>query len=112
MCYVSVGASNSLQDSMPTSNVRIRSCLERTQSIANDENRSAKPAKRPMKNARPSDKSADAIKTEAPNEDGLIAVVSKNPVSMAEGSKWISSVYVNSCKRWICSFTVVLTHPK
>ena len=93
MCYVSVGASNGFQSSMPTSNVRIRSCLERTQSIANDEDRSAKPAKRPVKNARPSDKSADAIKTEAPNEDGLVAVMSKNPVGMSERSKRISSVY-------------------
>lgn len=44
-----------------------------------------------MKNARPSDKSTDAIETKTPDEDGLVAVVAENPVGMAKRCERIRS---------------------
>ena len=37
-----------------------------------------------MKEAWPSDQGTDAIQTEAPNEDGFVAEMSKDPIRVAE----------------------------
>lgn len=42
-----------------------------------------------MKKTWPSDQSADSVETQTPDEDGFVAIVSKDPVGMAKRSEWV-----------------------
>lgn len=74
-----------------TSNVGICCRLQRSKAIANDENAGAKSLKRFGLERRYSQKSTKSIQAQSPDEDSSVAIVSKNPCSVADGGEWISS---------------------
>lgn len=81
-----------LETKKPTCNIRIRSSFQRTESIPNNKNSTTKPAKRPLKNARPRYQCTNPIKTQAPYKNSFISIMSKNPIRMSERSEGISTI--------------------
>lgn len=71
--------------------VRIGCCFKRSKPTAHDEGGPAEAAKRSVHKAWPGDQSADTVQEETPNEDGLVAPVSQQPVCMAKGGKWVGT---------------------
>lgn len=70
----------------PTCNVRVGSCLERTQAVANDENAYAEAGEGAVQDGRDGQQGAKSIQEKAPDEDSSIAVVPQDPGGMSERS--------------------------
>lgn len=67
-----------------TSDVRIRSRLQRPQSVADDKNAGTEPAKTSVNDRWNGEQSPDPIQKQAPDENGSIAIVPQNPGRMTE----------------------------
>ena len=72
-----------------TSDVRVCSSFERTQAVPNDENSSAEASERSMDKARPGDQGPDSIQGETPDKDGLVAIMTEDPIGVAERGQGI-----------------------
>lgn len=76
---------------MLTGNVWVGCRLKRTQSVTNDEDGGAEASKGTIQHARPGDQSSNGVETQPPDEDGLVSIVSKDPIGVAERCQWVCS---------------------
>lgn len=73
----------------PTGDVRVGSCLERTQAVSDNENADAEAGEGAVQDRRDSKQCAKAVQEEAPDEDGSIAVVAQDPGGVPKRSQGV-----------------------
>jgi len=95
-----------------TSQIRIRSCLQRPKTISDHEDSSTEPSEGFVQQTRPCYQSADPVEKQSPDEDGFVAIMSEDPVRMAKRCQWIGTysarqLYSNSRANQVCWRTEV-----
>lgn len=78
----------------PTGDVGVGSRLERTQSIADDEDADAEAGEGAVQDGRDCQQGAKAVEEEAPDEDGSIAVVAQDPGGVPKRSQGVGAGWV------------------
>ncbi len=74
-----------------TGDERVGSGFERSEAVANYENAGAEAAKGLGLDAGNSEQGANAVEGQAPDEDGTISIMTKDPGGMANGGEGIGS---------------------
>lgn len=83
----------------PTGDIRVGSCLERAQAVADDEDADAKAGEGAVQDGRDGEQGAQSVEEEAPDEDGSIAVVPKDPGGVPKRSQGVGADGVTYCQR-------------
>lgn len=75
----------------PTGDVRVGSCLERTQAVSDNENADTEASEGAVQDRRNGKQCAKAVQEEAPDEDGSIAVVAQDPGGVPKRSQGVGT---------------------
>lgn len=75
----------------PTGDVRVGSCLERTQAVSDDENADTEAGEGAVQDGRDCEQRAKAVQEEAPDEDGSITVVTQDPGGVPKRSQGVGA---------------------
>lgn len=81
-----------------TGDIRVGSCLERTQAVADDEDADAKAGEGTVQDGRDGQQGAKSVKEEAPDEDGSIAIVAQDPGGVPKRSQGVGADEVTYCQ--------------
>lgn len=82
----------------PTGDVRVGSCLERTQAVADDEDADAEAGEGAVQDGRDGQQGAKSVEEEAPDEDGSIAVVPQDPGGVPKRSQGVGADGFTYCQ--------------
>lgn len=80
----------------PTGDVRVGSCLERPQAVANDEDADTEAGEGAVQDGRDGQQGAKTVQEQAPDKDGSITVVTQDPGGVPKRSQGVGAVRSSS----------------